>query len=127
MAMSAGFPEGEELPERVGPYSIRRRIGQGGMGVVYQGYDPRQDRLVAIKVLRSEVAGDNIARARLAREVETMRRVHSRNVAEVIDADTSAELPWVVTEYTPRPTLDSTVDTPRPLRARALTHFVRAL
>ncbi|MDA2804343.1 serine/threonine-protein kinase [Nocardiopsis suaedae] len=124
MAMTAGFPEGEELPERVGPYTIRRRIGQGGMGVVYQGHDPRQDRFVAIKVLRSEVAGDAIARARLAREVETMRRVRSRNVAEVIDADTDAELPWVVTEYIPGPTLDATVENHGPLRGRALTRFV---
>lgn len=122
--MTAGFPEGEELPERVGPYTIRRRIGQGGMGVVYQGVDPGQDRLVAIKVLRSEVAGDAIARARLAREVETMRRVRSRNVAEVIDADTDAELPWVVTEYIPGPTLDATVENHGPLRGRALTRFV---
>ncbi|MDA2811491.1 serine/threonine-protein kinase [Nocardiopsis sp. RSe5-2] len=125
--MTAGFPEGEELPERVGPYTIRRRIGQGGMGVVYQGHDPRQDRFVAIKVLRSEVAGDAIARARLAREVETMRRVRSRNVAEVIDADTDAELPWVVTEYIPGPTLDATVENHGPLRGRALTRFVGGL
>ncbi|MDT0302387.1 serine/threonine protein kinase [Streptomonospora wellingtoniae] len=127
MAMSAGFPEGEELPERVGPYRIRRRIGQGGMGVVYQAIDPREDRLVAIKVLRSEVAGDHIARARLAREVATMRRVHSANVAEVIDADTDAELPWVVTEYIPGPTLDSTVTDHGPLRGRALSRFVTGL
>ncbi|GAA1769626.1 serine/threonine-protein kinase [Streptomonospora arabica] len=127
MAMSAGFPEGEELPERVGPYRIRRRIGQGGMGVVYQAVDPREDQLVAIKVLRSEVAGDHIARARLAREVATMRRVHSANVAEVIDADTDAELPWVVTEYIPGPTLDSTVTDHGPLRGRALSRFVTGL
>jgi len=127
MAMSAGFPEGEELPERVGPYLIRRRIGQGGMGVVYQAVDPRQDRLVAIKVLRSEVAGDRIARARLAREVATMRRVDSSNVAGVLDADTDAELPWVVTEYVPGPTLDSTVTDHGPLRGRALTRFISGL
>ncbi|GAA2006090.1 hypothetical protein GCM10009799_36980 [Nocardiopsis rhodophaea] len=125
--MTAGFPEGEELPERIGPYVIRRRIGQGGMGVVYQAEDPRTDRLVAIKVLRPEVAGDQIARARLDREVATMRLVHSRNVAEVIDADTSARLPWVVTEYVPGPTLDSTVTNHGPLRGRALTRFVTGL
>ncbi|MFC4562903.1 serine/threonine-protein kinase [Nocardiopsis mangrovi] len=127
MAMTAGFPEDEGLPERIGPYMIRRRIGRGGMGVVYQAVDPRQDRLVAIKVLRSEVAGDHIARARLAREVETMRRVQSSNVAGVIDADISAELPWVVTEYIPGPTLDSTVTDHGPLRGRALTRFVSGL
>ncbi|RNL84856.1 serine/threonine protein kinase [Halostreptopolyspora alba] len=125
--MTAGFSDGEELPARVGPYLIRRSIGQGGMGVVYQGVDPQTDQLVAIKVLKSEVAGDNVARARLHREVETMRRVQSRNVAEVIDADTSADQPWVVTEYIPGPTLDSTVTDHGPLRGRALTRFVTGL
>ncbi|UOE22232.1 serine/threonine protein kinase [Thermobifida halotolerans] len=124
--MAAGFPDGEELPEYIGPYRIRRRIGHGGMGVVYQAVDP-EDRLVAVKVLRSEVAGDDIARARLAREVMTMQRVRSRNVAEVIDADTSAPLPWVVTEYIPGPTLDSTVTNHGPLRGRALTRLVTGL
>ncbi|MEV2276266.1 protein kinase [Nocardiopsis sp. NPDC049922] len=127
MAMSAGFPTGEELPERIGHYVIRRRIGQGGMGVVYQAEDPRTEQFVAVKVLKPEVAGDHIARARLAREVETMRRVQSPNVAEVIDADTQAELPWVVTEYIPGPTLDATVTDHGPLRGRALTRFVAGL
>lgn len=127
MAMSAGFPTGEELPERIGHYVIRRRIGQGGMGVVYQAEDPRTEQFVAVKVLKPEVAGDHIARARLAREVETMRRVQSPNVAAVIDADTQAELPWVVTEYIPGPTLDATVTDHGPLRGRALTRFITGL
>ncbi|APC34054.1 protein kinase [Nocardiopsis dassonvillei] len=125
--MSAGFPMGEELPERIGHYVIRRRIGQGGMGVVYQAEDPRTEQFVAVKVLKPEVAGDQIARARLAREVETMRRVHSPNVAEVIEADTQAELPWVVTEHIPGPTLDATVTNHGPLRGRALTRFVTGM
>ncbi|KOX18201.1 serine/threonine protein kinase [Nocardiopsis sp. NRRL B-16309] len=125
--MSAGFPTGEELPERIGHYVIRRRIGQGGMGVVYQAEDPRTEQFVALKVLKPEVAGDHIARARLAREVETMRSVQSPNVAEVIDADTQAELPWVVTEYIPGPTLDATVTDHGPLRGRALTRFITGL
>lgn len=127
MSISAGFPTGEELPERIGHYTIRRRIGQGGMGVVYQAEDPRTNQFVAVKVLKPEVAGDEIARARLAREVETMRRVQSPNVAEVIEADTQAELPWVVTEYIPGPTLDATVTDHGPLRGRALTRFVTGM
>ncbi len=118
---------GEELPERIGHYVIRRRIGQGGMGVVYQAEDPRTEQFVAVKVLKPEVAGDHIARARLAREVETMRRVQSPNVAEVIEADTQAELPWVVTEHIPGPTLDATVTDHGPLKGRALTRFVTGM
>ncbi|MDS1272024.1 serine/threonine-protein kinase [Lipingzhangella sp. LS1_29] len=126
MPGTAGSTGGDEMPERIGQYRIRRRIGSGGMGVVYQAEDA-QGQFVAVKVLRSEVAGDEVARARLAREVETMRRVHSRNVAEVLDADTNAHQPWVVTEYVPGMTLDDTVTDHGPLRGRALTRLVTGL
>src|ERR671923_249366 len=63
----------DALPDRLGPYRLLDRIGEGGMGVVYRAAD-MENRLVAIKVLRSNVAGDGTARRRLAREVETMRR-----------------------------------------------------
>ena len=42
------------MPERIGPYTIDREIGRGGMGVVYLGHDPRLDRAVAI----NEVVGN---------------------------------------------------------------------
>lgn len=126
MVGTAASPGGDQLPESIGSYRIRRRIGSGGMGVVYQAEDA-EGTFVAIKVLRSEVAGDEVARARLAREVETMRRVHSRNVAEVLDADTTARQPWVVTEYVPGMTLDDTVTGHGPLRGRALTRLVSGL
>ena len=55
----------DQMPDRLGPYRLLDRIGEGGMGVVYLGRDPEQ-RSVAIKVLRSAVAGDPNARRRLA-------------------------------------------------------------
>src|SRR5690606_1429748 len=58
------------------------------------------------------------------REVMTMQRVRSRNVAEVIDTDTTTPLPCVVSEYIPGPTLHSTVTNHGPLRGRALTRLV---
>ncbi|NOX54888.1 MAG: hypothetical protein GXP27_10715, partial [Planctomycetes bacterium] len=42
---------GVELPTRLGPYEIIKRIGKGGMGVVYLGHDPKLDRDVAIKLM----------------------------------------------------------------------------
>ena len=52
----------EAVPDRLGPYRLLDRIGEGGMGVVHLAADP-ENRLVAIKVLRSQIAGDATARA----------------------------------------------------------------
>ena len=80
------MPALDSLPRKIGPYRVIEKIGEGGMGVVYLGTDAEKRR-VAVKVLGSAVAGDPSARQRLAREVETMRRVRNRYVAEVLDAD----------------------------------------
>ena len=87
-------------PDRLGPYRLHRQLGEGGMGVVYLAADS-SDRQVAVKALRYAVAGDVTAKRRLAREVETMRRVHSQYVAEVIDADVEGTPPYIVTRYVP--------------------------
>ena len=95
-------------PDRLGPYRLLDRIGEGGMGVVYLARDAEQ-RSVALKILRPAVAGDPNARRRLAREVETMRRVRSPYVAEVLDADVAGETPYIVTRYVPGRTLEQVV------------------
>ncbi len=102
------MPALDSLPRKIGPYRVIEKIGEGGMGVVYLGTDADKRR-VAIKVLGSAVAGDPNARQRLAREVETMRRVRNRYVAEVLDADVDGPAPYIVTRYVPGRTLEDTV------------------
>ncbi|MFC4060787.1 protein kinase [Planomonospora corallina] len=100
--------------DRLGPYRLLRRLGEGGMGVVHLAVGP-QGRQVAVKVLRAEVAGDDVARRRLSREVETMRRVRSDYIAEVIDADVTGHRPYIVTRYVPGRSLDDVVKEDGPL------------
>lgn len=106
--------EQDQMPDRLGPYRLLERIGEGGMGVVFLASDDA-GRTVALKVLRSSVAGDPMARRRLAREVETMRRVRSPYVAEVIGADLAGDLPYIVTRYVPGRTLEQVVAESGPL------------
>ena len=116
----------EHTPGRLGPYRLLDRIGEGGMGVVYLARDPEQ-RSVAVKVLRPAVAGDPNARRRLAREVETMRRVRSPFVAEVLDTDVTSETPYIVTRYVPGRTLDEVVTQEGPLSGSRLIRLAAGL
>src|SRR3954447_16165902 len=109
--LRAGLPR---EPVLVGPYRPVQRIGEGGMGVVHLALDP-QGRAVALKVLRDHVCADPEARARLRREVESLRRVRSRHVAEVLGADLDGDRPYLATRFLPGPTLEDQVRAKGPL------------
>ncbi|MET9068128.1 serine/threonine-protein kinase [Streptosporangium sandarakinum] len=89
-----GTPDGEGL----GPYRLLSALGAGGFGEVHLALDP-EGRTVAVKILHPHVAADTTALARLAREVETMRRVQGPHVAEVLDASMTGPRPYLVTRY----------------------------
>ncbi|HLI36876.1 MAG TPA: serine/threonine-protein kinase [Streptosporangiaceae bacterium] len=120
------MPSLDRIPGRLGPYRLLERIGEGGMGVVHLASD-RRGRLVAIKVLHPRGMEEPNARRRLAREVETMRRVRSPFVAEVIDADVTGKHPYIVTRYVAGRTLDSVVRRDGPLPPRALERLASGL
>jgi len=120
------MPALDSLPRKIGPYRVLEKIGEGGMGVVYLAGDA-ENRPVAVKVLGPAVAGDPDARLRLAREVDTMRRVRSRHVAQVLDADVTGPSPYIVTRYVPGPSLDAAVRQSGPLRGRALLQLAGGL
>ncbi|MGY4771043.1 serine/threonine-protein kinase [Kribbella sp. CWNU-51] len=103
-----------EDPAVIGSFTIQGRLGRGAMGAVYLARSPG-GRLVAVKVVRDELAGDAAFRARFAREIEAARKVGGAFTAAVVDADPDAEHPWLATEYLPGPTLQNAIDTSGPL------------
>jgi Protein kinase domain len=120
------MPAQEPLPGKLGPYRLVEKIGQGGMGVVYLARDT-EGRAVAVKVLGPAVTGDPNARRRLVREVETMRRVRSPYVAEILDADVTGQSPYIVTRFVPGRTLDDVMELEGPLRGPALERLAVGL
>jgi len=116
----------QDHTDRLGPYRLLERLGEGGMGVVYLATDPNQ-RQVAVKALRPVIAADPNARRRLAREVETMRRVRSPFVAEVLDADVTSDPPYIVTRYVSGRTLEEIVTQGGPLNGPQLARLASGL
>ncbi|MFD4946841.1 serine/threonine-protein kinase [Streptomyces sp. NPDC058239] len=100
-------------PRQVGRYRITGRLGAGGMGCVYLGHSP-SGRLVAVKVVRTELAQDPGFRRRFAREVSAARRVTGFFTAAVVDADPDSSTPWLATAYVPGMPLDEAVATHGP-------------
>jgi len=113
-------------PTKVGAYELLARIGEGGMGVVHLAEAP-DGRRVAIKLLRPHVVGDDQGRARMAREVTSLRRVRSQRVAEVYDADPWGDTPYVVTRYVPGLSLHDHVEQRGPITGEDLVVFARGL
>ena len=89
------------------------------MGVVYLGV-AADGGLVAVKVLRPELADDPEFRRRFGREVTVLMRVRGVCTVRVIEADTDSRLPFMVTEYADGPSLAEYIDTEGPLSAEML-------
>ncbi|MCK8499933.1 protein kinase domain-containing protein [Myxococcus fulvus] len=113
---------------QVGRYVLLRRLGQGGMGVVYAAYDPDLDRKVALKLLHPDGRHDESeeARARLLREAQAMARVSHPHVIPVFDVGMWGDQVFVAMELVDGGTLASWLkESPRSWR-EILTRYVDA-
>lgn len=111
---------------QVGEYELLARIGEGGMGIVHLARKPGGQR-IALKLLRPQIVGDEEARHRLAREVGSLQRIRSRWVAEILDADPWAEIPFVATRYVPGLSLHDHVPEQGPIEGQDLLWFAGCL
>lgn len=100
--------ENKELTsgEKIGPYRILRKAGEGGMGEVYQGWDDDLDRPVAIKIMSEKAARDPELKDRFRGEGRVLARLrHSHIVALYAQGDHQG-LPYMVMEWIEGKTLD---------------------
>jgi serine/threonine protein kinase len=100
-------------PNRIGPFRLLGRLGEGGMGRVFLGESPG-GRKVAIKVVHPHYGNDPEFRRRFAREVASARQV-GFHTAAVVGADPDADPPWMATAYIPGPSLAEAIARRGPL------------
>jgi len=91
-AMDGNFDrESREIPERLGAYQILRKIGEGGMGIVYEGVRLGSSERVAIKTVS---ANDRRLLVALRAEVVALRQIRHPSVVAILDEGLSERPPW---------------------------------
>jgi len=83
----------------LGPYEVQSPIGAGGMGEVYKARDTRLGRIVAIKVLPGDVAGDPSSRERFDREAKVISSLNHRHICALYDVGHQDGIDFLVMEY----------------------------
>ncbi|HSS77853.1 MAG TPA: protein kinase [Thermoanaerobaculia bacterium] len=86
------------LPQRIGPYTLEKRLGAGGMGEVFQAYDHRLDRRVAVKLIRSEHTEKPVARERFRREARAAAALSHPSIVQIHDIVETGESDAIVME-----------------------------
>ncbi len=128
LSASIGAPPREDTPPgQLGRYQLGRRLGQGGMGVVFEAHDPELHRRVAIKLLHPGLGGDvELTRARMLREARAMAQLAHPNVVAVHDVGRVGEQVFVAMELVEGTTLTRWLQAaPRTMR-QILAMFVQA-
>lgn len=118
LAVLGAAPLAAGDPDRVGRYRLLGLLGVGGMGRVYLA--EADGRLIAVKVIRPELADDPRFRRRFSHELEAVSRLDLACTAPLVDAETDATRPWMATEYIPGLSLAEAVGEGVPLSVPAV-------
>lgn len=95
---------GEAAPVRIGPYTVLRRLGAGGMGVVYAAFDDGLDRKIAVKVMHGR-AVQKVHEDRLRREAQALAQLSHPNVVAVYEVGSFRGQVYLAMEFLPGDTL----------------------
>ena len=105
--MTESEPQQDQVGRTLGPYELKRLLGRGGMGEVYEAIDTRLDRVIAIKLLRSEVVQDEIRRARFEREGKALAALKHPSIVTIYSIETIEEITLITMELVSGQTLSA--------------------
>ena len=92
LVLDAGRP-------RLGRYRLLDKLGEGGQGVVYRAEDPAEGSVVAIKVLRTDRAGDTMGLRRFRKEARLMAEANNPHVVNLLEYNEEDGIPYLVLEF----------------------------
>src|ERR1700728_996603 len=119
-------PLSADDPRQIGEFSLRSRLGAGGMGRVYLAFSPG-GRAVAMKVVHPGLAADPEFLRRFRNEVAAARAVSGMYTAPVVGAGIDDNPPWLATAYVPGPPLAEVVSRYGPLPETAVWRLAAGL
>ncbi len=115
----------EKLPAQMGPYQIRGIIGSGGMGVVYQGWDERLSRGVAVKTLKPDLAKEPAFCERFVREARAVASLSHPNVTQIYYIGEEEGRPFFAMEFLEGKPLDALLREEGKLPPSRATELIR--
>ncbi len=101
-------------------YRIDHKIGQGGTAVVYRGYDPLMDRVVAIKAFPPDIVGGEEAARQFATELRVIGQLEHPHILPIYDCGHQGDIPFIVMRYADRGSLASEMEQGRLPLARVV-------
>src|SRR5882672_3745376 len=109
----------------LGHYEVVAKLGEGGMGVVYEARDRRLDRRVALKILPPAKVSDPARKQRFIQEAKAASALNHPNIITIYDIDSENGSDYIAMELVPGRTLDDIITRRRPRLAEALRYAVQ--
>jgi eukaryotic-like serine/threonine-protein kinase len=95
---------------RLGHYEVLEVVGRGGMGTVFRALDTKLHRVVALKVLSGQLAGNRAARQRFVREARAAAAVTHDHIIAIYAVEDAGPVPYLVMQFIDGPTLQKKLD-----------------
>lgn len=106
-------------------YRLDEVIGEGGMAVVYRGYDTLLNRVVAVKLLRSQYGSDDNFLKRFEREAQSVARLSHSNIVNVYDVGQDGDSRYIVMEYVDGRNLKELIRRQGPFSVEGAAYIIR--
>jgi tRNA A-37 threonylcarbamoyl transferase component Bud32 len=114
--VSSANREPHRPPDRLADrYDVQEPIGEGASAITYRGWDDRLERVVAIKILREDVARDESYARRFRQEARAAASVSHGNVVDVYDFGSQDDVLYIVMQYVDGEDLKRLIERDAPL------------